>query len=230
MSYLEQGGSRKFIEPVIKHFGTKPLAKIDQAAIEAGSLKVYPDVRPSTRNRQFFTPTSPSSTTARCGAMRDADHQATEIARGRIRWLTPDEADRFIEAAADHLRPLIIHVLHGSPCGEALWLDWRDVNLAKAHVTFGKTKNGEARGVPLHPASSSRLPISSTGQARYSAAQMARLRETEEHGRHVGRDADQDGVQGRLPESRDRGLSSLTTAATRGRHGTTRPTATSVPS
>ena len=57
LSYLEQGGSRKFIEPVLKHFGTKPLAKIDYAAIEAGSMKVYPNVSPSTRNRQFFTPT-----------------------------------------------------------------------------------------------------------------------------------------------------------------------------
>ena len=48
--------------------------------------------------------------------------------------------------AVDHLP-----ALYRGRCGEALWLDWRDVNLAKAHVTFGKTKNGEARGVPLHP-------------------------------------------------------------------------------
>jgi integrase len=39
----------------------------------------------------------------------------------------------------------------GGRAGEALWLDWRDVSLARAHVTFPKTKNGEARGVPLHP-------------------------------------------------------------------------------
>jgi integrase len=33
--------------------------------------------------------------------------------------------------------------------GEALWLDWRDVDLDRGHVVFPKTKNGEARGVPL---------------------------------------------------------------------------------
>jgi integrase len=27
----------------------------------------------------------------------------------------------------------------------------QDVDLGRAHVTFPKTKNGEARGVPLHP-------------------------------------------------------------------------------
>jgi integrase len=37
----------------------------------------------------------------------------------------------------------------GARAGEALWLDWRSVDLARAHVTFPKTKNGDARGVPL---------------------------------------------------------------------------------
>lgn len=39
----------------------------------------------------------------------------------------------------------------GARAGEAPWLDWRCVDLARSHVTFPRTKNGEARGVPLHP-------------------------------------------------------------------------------
>ena len=39
----------------------------------------------------------------------------------------------------------------GARTGEALWLDWRDVELTRAHVQFPKTKNGDARGVGLHP-------------------------------------------------------------------------------
>jgi integrase len=38
----------------------------------------------------------------------------------------------------------------GARAGEALWLDWRCVDLARAHVSFHKTKNGTPRGVPLH--------------------------------------------------------------------------------
>ena len=38
----------------------------------------------------------------------------------------------------------------GARVGEALWLDWRDVDLARNHVSFPKTKDGDARGVPLH--------------------------------------------------------------------------------
>ena len=45
---------------------------------------------------------------------------------------------------------MIFLLYTGGRAGEALWLDWRDVS-ARAHVTFPKTKNGEARGVPLHP-------------------------------------------------------------------------------
>jgi integrase len=52
----------------------------------------------------------------------------------------------------EHLRPLVIFMLYtGARAGEALWLDWRDVDLSRAHVTFPKTKNGDARGGPLHP-------------------------------------------------------------------------------
>ena len=36
LSYLEAGGNKRFLEPVIKHFGMMPLARIDQDAIDQG--------------------------------------------------------------------------------------------------------------------------------------------------------------------------------------------------
>jgi integrase len=69
-----------------------------------------------------------------------------------VRWLKLEEADALIQAASPHLRPLIMFLLYtGARIGEALWLEWRNVDLARAHVSFIKTKNTEARGVPLHP-------------------------------------------------------------------------------
>ena len=38
----------------------------------------------------------------------------------------------------------------GARVGEVLWLDWRYIDLGRRHVSFPKTKNGKARGVPLH--------------------------------------------------------------------------------
>jgi integrase len=56
-------------------------------------------------------------------------------------------------------RVLVIFLLYtGARIGEALWLNWRDVDLTPSHVIFPvdlsdgrRTKNNEPRGVPLHP-------------------------------------------------------------------------------
>jgi len=45
---------------------------------------------------------------------------------------------------------VIFLLFTGARVGEALWLDWRCTELARAHVSFPKTKNGDPRGVPLH--------------------------------------------------------------------------------
>ena len=153
VSYLEHGGSTRFIEPVIKYFGTTPLAQIDQDALDRGARKLFPKTSPATRNRQFYTPASAVLWHAARRAWCSAPIiERPEESAGRIRWLSLAEADRLIDACSDHLKPLVVFMLYtGARVGEALWLDWRDVDLSRAHVTFPKTKNGEARGVTLHP-------------------------------------------------------------------------------
>ena len=153
LSYLEQGGSKRFTAPVIRHFGTLPLARIDQDALDQGAKKVYPNASPSTRNRQFYAiASSILHHAARRGWCHTPIIERPGTPAGRIRWLSIDEADRLITACSDHLRPLVIFMLYtGARTGEALWLDWRDVDLSRAHVQFPKTKNGDARGVGLHP-------------------------------------------------------------------------------
>lgn len=146
------GGSPRFMTAVLKHFGTTPLARIDLDAIERGAAKVYPNASPQTRNRQFYTPAVAvlwhAARRGRCPAPIVARPQFEE---SEPRWLSPAEAERLIAAAREPMRTLIIFLLYtGARAGEALWLDWRNVDLSRAHVSFPKTKNGEPRGVPLH--------------------------------------------------------------------------------
>ena len=69
-----------------------------------------------------------------------------------VRWLTPAEADALIETCAPHLKSLVIFLFYtGARLSEALYLDWRQVDLARQEVQFLETKNGDSRGVPLHP-------------------------------------------------------------------------------
>ena len=105
---------------------------------------------------------------------------------GRVRWLVPELADRLIEACSEHLRPLVIGdlpALHGARMGEALWLDWRYIDLRRGHVTFPvdpsdgrRTKNNEPRGVPLHPRVRTALAnLGLTGKGRSFVGRMACL-------------------------------------------------------
>lgn len=157
---MENGGNKRFLDRAIRYFGTTPLAKIDQDAIDVGARKVYPNASAATRDRQFYTPVSAVlKHAAKRGRCSQIVLDRPEKPPGRMVWLVPEQADRLIEACGEHLRPLVIFLLYtGARVGEALWLDWRDIDLTRGHVTFPvdpsdgrRTKNNEPRGVPLHP-------------------------------------------------------------------------------
>jgi integrase len=147
ISYLEKGGERRYLEPLLRYFGDLPIKRIDQAAIVAAASALYPKCSQATRNRNVYTPIS--SVLKHAGITTPI--KRPEPPDPRVRWLTHDEAERLINACAPHLRPLVMFLLYtGCRIGEALWLEWRCVDLNRAHVSFPKTKNGEPRGVPLH--------------------------------------------------------------------------------
>jgi integrase len=152
VSYLEAGGERTYLKPIIARIGSAPLAKIDQVLIERTARSLYPNAAPSTLNRQAFTPIAAVlNHAAKRGLCARRVIERPPQPKGRVRWLTFEEAERLLDACAEHLRPLVMFLLGtGARLSEALYLDWREVDLAQAHVTFLETKNGEARGVPLH--------------------------------------------------------------------------------
>ena len=158
-SYLAAGGDGQHLAPILKHFGTKKIAAIGQDEIDACAAKLHPNSSAATRNRKVYTPIS----AVLHHAARKKWCSKPVIARPkghdteRVRWITYEEAETLIEAAAPHIRPLVIFLLStGARLSEALYLEWADVDLTRAHVTFRPTdargiKTDEARGVPLPP-------------------------------------------------------------------------------
>lgn len=152
VSYLENGGSERFLEPITKEIGRMRVGQIGQDTVDRLARKLLPEVSDATRNRQVYTPVS--------AVMRHAAKrqwcmplilERPAPSQERVRWLSFEEAQRLVACCNDTLRPLVIFLLYtGARAGEALWLDWRHVDLKRAHVTFPKTKNGEARGVSLN--------------------------------------------------------------------------------
>lgn len=158
VSYQEAAGSDPRLTPILKHFGGKRLlAHIGQAEIEEAAKKLCPHGSPATVNRKVYTPISAvlhhaarKKWCAKPVIARPKGHD-----KERVRWITYEEAERLIAAAAPHIRPLVVFLLStGARLSEALYLEWADVDLSRAHVVFRPTeergiKGDEARGVPL---------------------------------------------------------------------------------
>lgn len=151
--YLENGGEKRFLQPLIDHFGSTMLDKIDQAAADNACRVIYPALGPATHNRQVYSPISAVRTiAAKHNICTPYKYTRPKMPKGRVRWLTRAEADRLLKACQPSMRPLVAFLLFtGARIGEALWLDWRFVDLKRRQVQFLDTKNGTDRGVPLHP-------------------------------------------------------------------------------
>jgi integrase len=158
VSYTANGGDGQHLKPILEHFGRKTLVgAIGQAEIDECARKLFPRAAPATANRKVYTPISAvlhhaarKKWCAKPVIARPKGHD-----KERVRWITYEEAERLIAAAAPHIKPLVVFLLStGARLSEALYLEWSDVDLTRAHVSFRPTdergiKGDEARGVPL---------------------------------------------------------------------------------
>lgn len=68
----------------------------------------------------------------------------------RLRWLTPEEAQRLLGATKGDLRDIVELILFtGLRRGEALALDWAHVDRARGVILVPTSKSGKRREVPL---------------------------------------------------------------------------------
>lgn len=148
--------TRAFLEKLVDHFEHWQVEAIEQTAVDEFVRKYYPHASPATIVRAVITPiTSVLNSAARRHWCPRPNFERPKAAKAdskiRWRWLCREEADRLVAESEPHIRPLIVFLLHtGARIGEALSLDWRDVDLEGARVCFINTKNGESRGVPLN--------------------------------------------------------------------------------
>ncbi len=76
-----------------------------------------------------------------------------EESKGRLRYLTPDEAKLLIEHSAEHLKPIVTFALHtGLRRSNVLKLKWENVDLERGvcWILGPEHKNRKARSVPLN--------------------------------------------------------------------------------
>lgn len=143
---------RRAINALVEHFGRRRLDTIDQAALDRFAAARYPTFNVHGRARHALCPLRAIMRWAAKRGWCDAPQfDQPKPSPGRTRWITYAEADKAIAEMPAHLSPLASFLFYtGARAGEALALDWRDVDLAARRVRFIDTKNGDSRGVPLH--------------------------------------------------------------------------------
>jgi integrase len=153
ISYMNAGGERRPLIPLLKYFEHKPLKQIDQTAIDAAATSLRPRATAATRNREIYTPISAVLKHAGC----DFKIIRPKGWRGRIvrRWLWPEQAWRVIGGAYEvdtELGILCVMLLHGGlRISEQLAMRCDDVRITESFGFVPDSKNGEPQPVHLTP-------------------------------------------------------------------------------
>ena len=103
-TYVEAGGEARYLPPLLRHFGPDTMIEdMDEAAIVEAGLALYPGRAADTLRRQVRVPIS--------AVIRNAKGQRRQPSTDnrRFRWLTPEEAERLIAAAATLTLPRHSH-------------------------------------------------------------------------------------------------------------------------
>jgi integrase len=153
VGYMKAGGERKFVKPLLDHFGELPLRLINQATVDAAAVEIYPSQTSATRNRQVYTPVS--AILKHAGI--EFKLRRPKGSRGQVvtRWLWPEQAFRVFKAART-LNPEFAIFLEllcytGPRLSEGLSILCEDVRLGENFAFIGHTKNGDPRPVFLPP-------------------------------------------------------------------------------
>ena len=153
LAYMNAGGERRFLTPLLKHFRTTPLREITQAEIDGAADVLYPTATAATRNRQVY---SPISAVLKHVGM-ESKLRRPKGSRGRVvtRWLWPEQAYAIFDSARkiDPEFEVLLRFLCYTGCriSEALRLTCNELRLAESFAYVRTSKNGDPRAVFLPP-------------------------------------------------------------------------------
>ncbi|WP_011579542.1 MULTISPECIES: tyrosine-type recombinase/integrase [Chelativorans] len=152
--YLDAGKSDRFLVPVLEHWKETLVKDITAGAIRLAAIKVYPKASPSTRNRQFITPTvaviNHAASLELCPPLR-------KVERFKVPKKHRDEADwdwvlAFEKEAPPHLGALAVFgYLTGARLSSLTDLHWKTIDFQRREAVLWKTKNGHDHVVHLPP-------------------------------------------------------------------------------
>lgn len=167
VSYLEAGGEKRMVGPLVDHFKTTQLARVDQAAVDDAAKALFPNAGPATRKRHVHGPISAIlNHAAGKGWVVAPKLKHPKVPEPVTRWSTPERLAKLLPHCAPPLRLLVVLLTYtGARLSEALRVDWdRDVNLSQRTIILRRTKNGKMRA--LHVPDALLIELASVPEAR----------------------------------------------------------------
>lgn len=189
LGYMNAGGDRRPVAKLLKHFSrdgkSTLLSAIDQTAIDAAAVALFPAHSAATRNREVYSPVS--AILKQAGI--DFRIRRPKGSRGRelTGWLWPEEAERLFDAGraldAEFGALLVFLCYTGCRLSEALDLKCDDLHITEAEALIKTTKNGDPRRVFLPPVIIAELAnhprgLDRTGKRVFRFAKSGRLYKT----------------------------------------------------
>jgi integrase len=147
------GRDRMSLKPLLAAFPDY-LPTITPKAIEEYKVQRLQWVKPATVNRELALLKHMFTKAIEWGYVKENPAKAVKLLKeppGRVRYLTPDELARLLDACAPHLKPIVLMAAHtGMRVREILTLTWPQVDVRRRILMLAKTKNQERRLIPLN--------------------------------------------------------------------------------
>lgn len=158
--YLKAGGSPDHLEPLLDRLGHRKLSDVDQVLIDNLAHEMKPSAAPATLVRQIYTPIlAVMNHAAAVRLCEPIKLKKPKVKNGRTEYLTPQQAEDWLDALPDHLKRVVtLYLGTGCRATEGLSLLWKDVTLGERRAVFWDTKAGYARGVDLQERVRAQLP------------------------------------------------------------------------
>lgn len=151
IDYMNAGGERRYLDPVIERLGLKDVDSLRQSDLDAAARDAYPNAKSSTLNRQFYTPFIAVMTLAAENDLCDRrTWRRPKQPEGRMDWRTPQEIELVFAHLSPRSRCLGEFLVGAFPrISEAIGMLHRDVSPGAIRAIFWNTKGGYARHVDL---------------------------------------------------------------------------------
>jgi integrase len=138
------------------YFGERYLFHVTAAEAERYKQARLEAVKPSTVNKELNCLKAVLNKAVSWGYLKEHPLRGLKGLKeppGRLRYLTPEETTRLLEACdtPPYLRPIVEIAMHtGMRRSEIIAIRWSDVDLRRRTITLTHTKNNERRVIPIN--------------------------------------------------------------------------------